>query len=58
MDPGMKTGTHNLGDNVFANITLAKVEPGKLVLRQSSAGSAKEVILSASQIELLKELLA
>lgn len=54
----MKTGTHNLGSNAFANTTLAKVESGALILRQNLPCGLQTVTLSVNQIELLKELLA
>ena len=54
----MKTGTHNLGSNAFANVTLVRADPAKLVLRQTTPGGLQEITLSANQIALLKDVLA
>lgn len=54
----MKIGTHNLGTNGFSNMTLAKLDAGKLTLRQTTQGGVREISLSANQIALLKEVLA
>jgi len=53
----MKTGSHNLGSNAFAKLTIAKVEAGALVLRQSAPGGEQKITLSANQIALLKDVL-
>lgn len=53
----MKTGTHNLGANAFAQMTLVKIEAGALILRQPSASGEQKITLSANQIELLKDIL-
>lgn len=50
----MKIGTHNLGTNAFAQLTLAKLEAGALILRQGD----QKITLSANQIALLKDVLA
>ncbi|GAA0760679.1 hypothetical protein FHS52_001101 [Erythromicrobium ramosum] len=54
----MKAGTHNLGSNAFSQMTLAKLDSGKLVIRQSKPAGLHEITLSADQIALLKDVLA
>lgn len=54
----MKIGTHNLGANAFAEITLAKLESGSLILRQTTPAGLQTVTLSVNQIALLKDVLA
>lgn len=60
----MKIGTHNLGHNTFSQMTIAKLEAGALIIRQSSPGLkggdafAREITLSANQIALLKDVLS
>lgn len=54
----MKPGSHNLGPNAFAQITIVKVSPGSLIIRQAAPGGEQKVTLSANQIALLKDVLA
>jgi hypothetical protein len=54
----MKTGTHNLGGNAFADTTLVTVSSGSVLIRQAGKGRQHQITLSANQIALLKELLA
>lgn len=54
----MKIGTHNLGSNAFAHITIVKAEGGMLTIRQVRSGVEENVVLSANQAELLKDVLA
>jgi len=53
----MKTGTHNLGANAFARLTIVKVEAGAMILRQPASGGEQKITLSAKQVELLKDVL-
>lgn len=54
----MKTGSHNLGANAFAHMTIAKVETGSLIIRQLAPGGTQHITLSLEQIALLKDVLA
>jgi hypothetical protein len=53
----MKPGTHNLGSNGSAKITVVKVDAGQIVLRQTTARGLQEVTLSINQVALLKEII-
>lgn len=54
----MKTGTHNLGSNAFANITVVKIDGGGMILRQTASVGEQKITLSLNQLELLKGMLA
>lgn len=50
----MKTGSHNLGTNAFAQSTIAKLDAGSLIIRQGD----QKITLSTTQIALLKDVLS
>lgn len=54
----MKIGSHNLGPNGFAHMTIVKAEAGALIIRQMAPGGEQKITLAANQIELLKDVLA
>ena len=55
----MKTGTHNLGSNAFARLTVVRINAGGVTIQQLAEGKpGAEVTLSVNQIELLKGILA
>lgn len=54
----MKIGTHNLGPNGFAHMTIVKAEAGAVIIRQMTPAGEQKITLSANQIELLKDVLA
>lgn len=54
----MKIGSHNLGPNAFARMTIVKAEAGAVTIRQIGPAGEQKITLSANQIELLKDVLA